>query len=71
MSFLGADILAEASVVFPVLMLMQMMANGGIESGLASAVARVLGAGKQEEVQSLVWHGIMIAIATGEQNNLC
>jgi putative MATE family efflux protein len=64
-SSLGADVLAGISVVFPVLMLMQMMANGGMGSGLASAIARALGAGKQEEVQSLVWHGIVIAIAIG------
>lgn len=64
-SALGADVLAGVSVVFPVLMLMQMMANGGIGSGLSSAIARALGAGKQEEVQSLVWHSIVIAIAIG------
>lgn len=64
-SSLGADVLAGVSVVFPVLMLMQMMANGGIGSGLASAVARAFGAGKLEEVQSLIWHGIVIAVASG------
>lgn len=64
-SALGADVLAGVSVVFPVLMLMQMMANGGIGSSLSSAIARALGAGKQEEVKSLVWHSIVIAIAIG------
>lgn len=64
-SSLGADVIAGVSVVFPVLMLMQMMANGGIGSGLAAAIARSLGAGKQEEAQSLVWHGIVIAGAFG------
>ncbi len=49
---LESDSLAGVSVVFPVLMIMQMMANGGIGRGFASAVSRVLGAGKQEEVQS-------------------
>lgn len=48
MSSLGADVLAGVSVVFPVLMLMQMIANGEIGSGLASA--RALGAGKKEEI---------------------
>lgn len=64
-SSLGADVLAGVSVVFPVLMLMQMMANGGVGSGLASAIARASGAGKQEEAQSLVWHGIVIAGVIG------
>lgn len=59
-SSLGADSLAGVSVVFPVLMLMQMMANGGLGNGLSSAIARADGAGKWEEVQSLVWHGIVI-----------
>lgn len=64
-SSLGADVLAGVSVVFPVLMLMQMMANGGVGNGLASAVARAYGAGKWDEVQSLVWHGLVIAVAIG------
>lgn len=64
-SSLGADVLAGVSVVFPVLMLMQMMANGGIGSGLASSVARAFGSGKLEEVRSLIWHGIVIAVAIG------
>lgn len=64
-SSLGAHVLAGVSVVFPILMLMQMMANGGIGSGLAAAIARASGAGKHEEAQSLVWHGIVIAAVAG------
>lgn len=60
-SSLGPNVIAGVSVVFPVLMLMQMMANGGIGSGLAAAIARTLGAGNQEEANTLVWHGIVIA----------
>jgi hypothetical protein len=41
-SFLGTDALAGVTLVFPVLMLMQMMSNGGIGGGIASAVARAL-----------------------------
>jgi Na+-driven multidrug efflux pump len=41
-SFLGTDALAGVTLVFPVLMLMQMMLNGGIGGGVASAVARAL-----------------------------
>lgn len=64
-SSLGADVLAGVSVVFPVLMLMQMMANGGIGNGLASAIARASGAEKWDETRSLVWHGIIIAGVVG------
>src|SRR6478609_7119362 len=42
-SLLGTDALAGAAVVFPVLMLMQMMANGGFGGGVASAVSRAIG----------------------------
>ena len=34
-SFLGTDALAGVALVFPVLMLMQMMSNGGIGGGVA------------------------------------
>ena len=45
-SFLGTEALAGVALVFPVLMLVQMMSNGGIGGGVASAVARALGAGR-------------------------
>ncbi|WP_409525757.1 MATE family efflux transporter [Nitrincola sp. MINF-07-Sa-05] len=64
-SSLGASVLAGVSVVFPVLMLMQMMANGGIGSGLAAAIARASGAGRWEDAQALVWHGVVIAGVAG------
>ncbi|MCA7013764.1 MATE family efflux transporter [Dickeya dadantii] len=64
-SSLGADVLAGVAVVFPVLMLMQMMANGGIGGGLSSAVARASGAGRWQDAQALVWHGVIIAGVMG------
>src|SRR5215831_2982647 len=42
--FLGTDALAGAALVFPIFMLMTMMSNGGLGSGVASAVARAVGA---------------------------
>ena len=64
-SSLGADVLAGVAVVFPVLMLMQMMGNGGIGGGLASAVARASGARQWADAQALAWHGVVIALAMG------
>lgn len=64
-SSLGPDALAGVSVVFPVLMLMQMMANGGIGSGLSAAVARATGAGQPQQAGALVWHGILVALIFG------
>src|SRR2546425_9214928 len=43
--WLGADALAGVSVTFPLVMLMQTMSAGGMGGGVASAIARALGAG--------------------------
>lgn len=65
LGFLGTDTLAGVTLVFPVLMLMQMMANGGVGGGVASAVARVLGAGRHADADALVWHAVVLASAFG------
>ncbi|ABF92924.1 MATE efflux family protein [Myxococcus xanthus DK 1622] len=64
-SFLGTEALAGVSLVFPVVMLMTMMSNGGIGSGVASAVARALGANRREDANALVWHAVVLALAIG------
>src|SRR5665213_2442003 len=63
--FLGTDALAGVAMVFPVFMLMTMMSNGGIGSGVASAVARAVGAGRKQDADALVFHAIVIAILFG------
>ncbi len=64
-SFLGTDAIAGVALVFPVLMLMQMMSNGGIGGGVASAVARALGAGRKADVDALVLNAFVMAIVLG------
>jgi putative MATE family efflux protein len=64
-SFLGTDTIAGVALVFPVLMLMQMMSNGGIGGGVASAVARALGAGRKADVDALVLNAFVMAIVLG------
>ncbi|MDD2466161.1 MAG: MATE family efflux transporter [Desulfobulbus sp.] len=64
-SFLGTDALAGVALVFPVLMLMQMMSNGGIGGGVSSAVARALGANRRADADALIWHAIILACAFG------
>ncbi len=64
-SNLGTDALAGVTLVFPALMLMQMMSNGGIGGGVSSAVARALGAGRQDDADALVLHAIAVAVALG------
>src|SRR5262245_21691842 len=60
--WLGADALAGVSLVFPLVMLMQTMSAGGMGGGVASAVARALGAGRREDANALASHAVMIAL---------
>src|SRR5712691_3709609 len=64
-SFLGTDALAGVALVFPVLMLMTMMSNGGVGGGVASAAARAVGAGRMQDADALVMHAIVLAILFG------
>jgi putative MATE family efflux protein len=59
---LGPDALAGVSLVFPLLMLMQTMSAGGMGGGVASAVARALGAGRRSDASALVGHAVLIAL---------
>jgi len=64
-SFLGTSALAGVALVFPVLMLMTMMSNGGIGGGVASAIARAIGAGRMHDANALVTHTLVIALGFG------
>lgn len=64
-SFLGTKALAGVTLVFPILMLMQMMANGGIGGGAAAAIARASGAGRYDDANALLWHSIVLACGLG------
>src|SRR3989475_8405414 len=62
---LGTDALAGVALVFPVLMLMQMMSAGAVGGGISSAIARALGAGRRADADALVVHALVIAVAFG------
>lgn len=62
-SLLGSDALAGVALVFPFFLLMQTMATAAMGGGLSSAVARALGAGRQDGANALIWHGAAIALA--------
>ena len=64
-SFIGTNALAGVAMVFPLVMLMTMMSAGGIGGGVASAVARSLGAGKTRDADALVLHALVLAIVFG------
>ncbi len=57
---LGTDALAGAAVVFPGVMLMQMISAGSMGGGISAAVARALGSGRRDDASSLIWHAIII-----------
>ena len=63
--FLGTDALAGVALVFPIFMLMTTMSNGGLGSGVASAIARAIGAGRQQDADALVFHSVVLAIIAG------
>jgi putative MATE family efflux protein len=62
---LGTDALAGMALVFPILMLIQMVSAGAMGGGILSAVARALGADRREEAGVLTWHAVAIAVGLG------
>src|SRR5919199_2115457 len=57
---LGTEALAGVALVFPVLMLMQMMSAGAMGGGISSAIARALGAGRRADADALVLHALLV-----------
>ncbi len=64
-SRLGTDALAGMALVFPPVMLMQMISAGAMGGGISSAVARALGAGRRVEADAVVLHAILVNLALG------
>jgi Na+-driven multidrug efflux pump len=64
-SHLGTEALAGMALVFPVVMLMQMISAGAMGGGISSAVARALGAGQRDEADALVLHSIAVNATLG------
>jgi putative MATE family efflux protein len=63
--FLGTDALAGAALVFPIFMLMTMMSNGGFGTGVASSVARAVGAGRRDDANAALFHAMALAVMLG------
>ena len=57
----GLEALAGLALVFPLLMLMQQMANMAMGGAIAASIARAIGAGRREDAASLVVHALVIA----------
>jgi len=62
---LGTDQLAGVVLVFPVVMLMQMMSAGAMGGGMSSAVARALGGGRRADANALALHAVTIGLVFG------
>jgi putative MATE family efflux protein len=58
---LGTDALAGVALVFPGVMLMQMMSAGAMGGGVSSAIARALGANRREDADATILHALVIA----------
>ncbi|HEX3499733.1 MAG TPA: MATE family efflux transporter [Stellaceae bacterium] len=65
LGLLGTDILAGTALVFPVIMLMQMMSAGAVGGGISSAIARAIGAGRLDDAEALALHAVIIALVLG------
>jgi putative MATE family efflux protein len=63
--WLGSEALAGVAMVYPLIMLMQTMSAGGMGGGVASAVARALGADRRADTDALVLHAVLIACVMG------
>jgi putative MATE family efflux protein len=62
---LGTDALAGMALVFPAVMLVQMVSGGAMGGGISSAIARALGAGRRDEANALVLHALVANAAIG------
>ena len=58
---LGTDALAGVALVFPGVMLMQMMSAGAMGGGVSSAIARALGANRRGDADATILHALIIA----------
>jgi putative MATE family efflux protein len=62
---LGSDALTAMALVLPVLILMQNMSQGAMGGGIASAIARALGAGQRDKADQFAFHALAINAAFG------
>ena len=62
---LGTTQLAAIALVFPMVMLMQMLSAGAMGGGVSSAISRALGAGDEARAEALALHATVIGVAAG------
>jgi putative MATE family efflux protein len=62
---LGVESLAAMALVFPCVILTMTMSGGAMGGGVASAIARALGAGDVDRASALAAHAMLIAVCFG------
>ena len=62
---LGVEPLAAIALVFPFVMLTQMMSAGAMGGGVSSAISRAIGAGNRDRAATLALHAVMIGACAG------
>lgn len=62
---LGTSALAGLALVFPAVMLQQMMSGGAMGGGVSSSIARALGAADEPRARSLAVHAAIIGLSAG------
>jgi Na+-driven multidrug efflux pump len=62
---LGTAPLAAIALVFPMIMLMQMLSSGAMGGGVSSAISRALGAGDEVRASALALHALALGAGTG------
>jgi putative MATE family efflux protein len=62
---LGVEPLAGIALVFPFVMLTQMMSAGAMGGGVSSAIARAIGAGNRDRAANLALHAAIIGTGAG------
>ncbi|MBR1201276.1 MULTISPECIES: MATE family efflux transporter [unclassified Bradyrhizobium] len=62
---LGVESLAAMALLFPCVILTMTMSGGAMGGGVASAIARALGAGEIERASTLAMHALLIGLTFG------
>ncbi len=62
---LGIEPLAGIALVFPFVVLTQMMSAGAMGGGVSSAISRALGAGDRDRAATLALHAVIIGVCGG------
>ena len=62
---LGTLELAGIALVFPMIMLQQMLSAGSMGGGISAAISRATGAGDRDKANALVLHATVISLVLG------